>query len=60
MAANVGGYSAGELAAYERQVALSKMGLMHHQRMGMVASQAVYDGGYSGVAAQPPPPLYYQ
>ncbi|KVH94042.1 Nucleotide-binding, alpha-beta plait [Cynara cardunculus var. scolymus] len=69
--ANVGGFSAAELAAYERQVALSKMGgvqaLMHQQAqrmgmgmgMGMGASQAVYDGGYSGIAGAQPP-LYYQ
>ncbi|KAI3789952.1 hypothetical protein L2E82_02759 [Cichorium intybus] len=67
VAANVGGFSAAELAAYERQLALSKMGgvqaLMHHQAhrmgMGMAAGQAVYDGGYAGVAGGQPP-LYYQ
>ncbi len=63
-AASVPGFSAADLAAYERQLALSKMGgaqtLMHQQaqRLGAV-SQAIYDGGYPSIAATQPP-MYYQ
>lgn len=62
-AASVPGFSATDLAAYERQLALSKMGgaqtLMHQaQRLG-AASQAIYDGGYPSIAATQPP-MYYQ
>lgn len=68
------GFSAAELAAYERQIALSKMagmqGLMHPQAqhmlkqaaMGMGAagtSQAIYDGGYQNVATTQQL-MYYQ
>ncbi|CAI9100767.1 OLC1v1037934C1 [Oldenlandia corymbosa var. corymbosa] len=55
--------SATDLVAYGRQLALSKMAgaqaLMHPQgqRIG-AANQAMYDGGYAGIAAQPP--MYYQ
>ncbi|KAK4483702.1 hypothetical protein RD792_010904 [Penstemon davidsonii] len=59
------GITAADLAAYERQLALAKMGggaqaLMHQQaqRLG-VASQAIYDGGYSSIATTQPP-MYYQ
>ncbi|CAA0833887.1 Oligouridylate-binding protein 1C [Striga hermonthica] len=60
-AAEIPGFSAAELAEYERQVALSKMGaqaaLMHPQAR---PNQAVYDGmGYSGIATTQPP-FYYQ
>ncbi|KAL3747049.1 hypothetical protein ACJRO7_015912 [Eucalyptus globulus] len=63
--AHIPGFSAADLAAYERQMALSKMGgmqaLMHPQgqhilkqaAMGMGtagASQAIYDGGFPSVA----------
>ncbi|KAK3438646.1 oligouridylate-binding protein 1 isoform X2 [Eucalyptus grandis] len=63
--AHIPGFSATDLAAYERQMALSKMGgmqaLMHPQgqhilkqaAMGMGAagaSQAIYDGGFPSVA----------
>lgn len=66
MAAHMPGLSAADIAAYERQIALSKMGaaqaLMHPQgqyalkqaAMGMgsaAASQAIYDGGVQGVGA---------
>ncbi|MQL87721.1 hypothetical protein Taro_020270 [Colocasia esculenta] len=63
--APVPGLSATDLLAYERQMALSKMGagqaLMHAQSqhalkqaamgMGAGASQAIYDGGFPNVAA---------
>ncbi|KAL3830056.1 hypothetical protein ACJIZ3_018858 [Penstemon smallii] len=59
------GITAADLAAYERQLALAKMGggaqaLMHQQaqRLG-IASQAIYDGGYSSIATTQPP-MYYQ
>ncbi|KAL2457354.1 Oligouridylate-binding protein 1B [Forsythia ovata] len=56
------GLSASELLAYERQLAMSKMGaLMHAQGqdplkqssmgMGAGASQAIYDGGFQNIAA---------
>lgn len=57
--------SAADIVAYERQLALSKMGsaqaLMHPQgqRIG-AAGQAIYDvGGYPGIATTQPP-MYYQ
>lgn len=59
------GLSAADLAAYERQIALSKMGgaqaLMHQQdqRLG-AASQAIYDGGYATMPAAAQLPMYYQ
>ncbi|XP_071911254.1 oligouridylate-binding protein 1-like isoform X1 [Coffea arabica] len=62
--AHMPGFSATDLAAYERQIALSKMAgaqaLMHPQgqRIG-AASQAIYDGGYPGIATTQPP-IYYQ
>ncbi|CAN1287409.1 Oligouridylate-binding protein 1B [Linum perenne] len=57
-----GGVSAAELLAYERQLAMSKMGgvhaLMHPQGQHHLkqagaagASQAIYDGGYQNVSA---------
>lgn len=63
-APNMPGFSAADFAVYERQMALSKMGghqaLMHPQgqhalkaAMGMGAAgagQAIYDGGFPGVA----------
>ncbi|KAI3414944.1 uncharacterized protein J3R85_015636, partial [Psidium guajava] len=64
-AAHIPGFSAADLAAYERQMALSKMGgmhaLMHPQSQHMLkqaamgmggagASQAIYDGGFPSVA----------
>lgn len=68
------GLSATDLLAYERQLAISKMGgvhaaLMHPQGhhpmkpapMGMgaaAASQALYDGGFQNIAAQQL--MYYQ
>lgn len=58
------GFSAADIVAYERQLALSKMGgaqaLMHPQgqRMG-AASQAIYDVGYPGIGTAQPP-MYYQ
>ncbi|KAK6126720.1 hypothetical protein DH2020_039542 [Rehmannia glutinosa] len=62
-AAHMPGFSVGDLAAYERQLALSKIGaqaLMHPQahRFG-APSQAIYDGGYSSIATTQPP-MYYQ
>ncbi|KAF8034002.1 hypothetical protein BT93_C0317 [Corymbia citriodora subsp. variegata] len=74
MAVQMPGFSSAELAAYERQIALSKMagmqGLMHPQAqhmlkqaaMGMGAagtSQAIYDGGYQNVATTQQL-MYYQ
>ncbi|XP_038896649.1 oligouridylate-binding protein 1B-like isoform X2 [Benincasa hispida] len=72
--ASTPGLSATDLLAYERQLAISKMGgvhaaLMHPQGhhpmkqapMGMgaaAASQALYDGGFQNVAAQQL--MYYQ
>lgn len=68
------GLSAADIATYERQIALSKMGaaqaLMHQQgqyalkqaAMGMgsaAASQAIYDGGFQGVGAAQQL-MYYQ
>ncbi|KAF7134804.1 hypothetical protein RHSIM_Rhsim08G0241100 [Rhododendron simsii] len=71
----VGGLSAADLLAYERQLAMSKMGgvhaLMHPQgqhhplkqaAMGLGAagaSQAIYDGGFQNVAAAQQL-MYYQ
>lgn len=58
------GFSAADLVAYERQLALAKMGgaqaLMHQQvqRMG-AANPAIYDGGYPGIASTQPP-MYFQ
>lgn len=63
-AAQMAGFSAADIVAYERQLALSKMGgaqaLMHPQgqRLG-AASQAIYDVGYPGIATTQPP-MYYQ
>ncbi|KAL3532721.1 hypothetical protein ACH5RR_006242 [Cinchona calisaya] len=63
-AAYMPSFSAADLAAYERQLALSKMvgaqTLMHPQgqRIG-AASQAIYDGGYPSIATTQPP-MYYQ
>lgn len=53
------GFSAMDVAAYERQLAISKMALMHQQMGGAVSQGAVYDGGYPGVAATQAP-MYYQ
>ncbi|RWR79470.1 hypothetical protein CKAN_00804200 [Cinnamomum micranthum f. kanehirae] len=69
------GLSTSDLLAYERQLALSKMGsgqaaLMHHAQgqhalkqaamgMGAGASQAIYDGGFQSVAAAQQM-MYYQ
>lgn len=66
------GFSAADLALYERQLALSKMAgmqaLMHPQaqhalkQMGMGpggASQAIYDGGFPN-AATTQQLMYYQ
>ncbi|KAF5748406.1 hypothetical protein HS088_TW04G00359 [Tripterygium wilfordii] len=71
----VPGFSAGDLAAYERQIALSKMSgaqaLMHPQglhafkqaALGMgaaVANPAMYDGGFPSVATTQQQLMYYQ
>lgn len=72
--ASTPGLSATDLLAYERQLAITKMGgvhaaLMHPQGphpmkqapMGMgaaAASQALYDGGFQNIAAQQL--MYYQ
>ncbi|XP_026438748.1 oligouridylate-binding protein 1-like [Papaver somniferum] len=65
------GLSTADLLAYERQLAMSKMGgpqaaLMHHHhhqgqhaQMGMGGSQVMYDGGYPNVAAAQQL-MYYQ
>lgn len=72
-AAHMPGLSVADLSAYERQMALSKMGgvqaLMHpHGQhalkqatmgMGAGASQAIYDGGYQN-AATSQHLMYYQ
>lgn len=63
------GISATDLLAYERQLAMSKMGgvpglmgqyPLKQGSMGMAsgASQAIYDGGFQNVAAQQL--MYYQ
>lgn len=58
------GFSAADLAAYERQLALSKYAsaqlLLNSQghRLG-AATQPIYDGGYPGIATTQPP-MYYQ
>lgn len=58
------GFTAADLVAYERQIALNKLGaaqaLMNSQahRLG-AAAQHMYDGGYSNVATNQQP-LYYQ
>ncbi|KAL2251007.1 oligouridylate-binding protein 1 isoform X1 [Sesamum indicum] len=63
-AAHMPGFTAADLAAYERQLALSKMSaaqaLMNPQaqRLG-AATQAIYDSGYQGINTTQPP-LYYQ
>ncbi|KAG8380189.1 hypothetical protein BUALT_Bualt07G0167600 [Buddleja alternifolia] len=71
--ASLPGFSAAELLAYERQLAMSKLGgvhpFMHPQgqhplkqvSMGMSAgaSQAIYDGGFQNVAAAQQL-MYYQ
>lgn len=66
------GFSAADLVAYERQLALSRMGMgmgmgaqalmqpQAQQRFGAAgASQAIYDGGYPGIASTQPS-IYYQ
>ncbi|KAL6974633.1 ubiquitin-specific protease ubp1, variant 2 [Sarracenia purpurea var. burkii] len=68
-AAHMPGFSATNLVAYEHQLALSKMAggaqaLMQLQVQGQHigtagASQAIYDGGYPGIATSQPP-VYYQ
>ncbi|XP_047944473.1 oligouridylate-binding protein 1-like [Salvia hispanica] len=62
--AHMPGFTAADLVAYERQIALNKLGaaqaLMNSQahRLG-AAAQHMYDGGYSNVATNQQP-LYYQ
>ncbi|KAL2456449.1 Oligouridylate-binding protein 1C [Abeliophyllum distichum] len=62
-AAHMQGFSAADLIAYERHLALSKMGgaqalmLPQSQRIGG-ATQAIYDGGYPSIATTQPP-MYY-
>ncbi|KAI5320041.1 hypothetical protein PRUPE_7G194700 [Prunus persica] len=71
-AAQMPGFSAADLAAYERQMALSKMGgaqalmlpqgqhaLKAAMGMGAGASQAIYDGGFQNVATTQQL-MYYQ
>ncbi|KAI8565324.1 hypothetical protein RHMOL_Rhmol03G0250200 [Rhododendron molle] len=73
-AAQMPGFSAADLVAYERQLALSRMGMgmgmgmgaqalmqpQAQQRFGAAgASQAIYDGGYPGIASTQPS-IYYQ
>ncbi|CAL9027513.1 unnamed protein product [Prunus brigantina] len=71
-AAHMPGFSAADLAAYERQMALSKMGgaqalmlpqgqhaLKAAMGMGAGASQAIYDGGFQNVATTQQL-MYYQ
>nr|AFK42319.1 unknown [Lotus japonicus] len=67
--ATLPGFSATDLLAYERQLAMSKMGgvhaLMHPQgqhplkQAAIGASQAIYDGGFQNVAAAQQM-MYYQ
>ncbi|KAH6793287.1 oligouridylate binding protein 1B [Perilla frutescens var. hirtella] len=66
------GLSAADLLAYDRQLAITKMGIVHHPMhpqgqhalkqpsmgIGAGASQAIYDGGFQNVAAQHL--MYYQ
>lgn len=66
--AHVPGFTAADLAAYDRQVALSKIGAAQAQAQALMNSQAhrlgaatqqMYDAsGYSNVATTQPP-LYY-
>ncbi|KAH6817250.1 oligouridylate binding protein 1B [Perilla frutescens var. frutescens] len=62
--AHMPGFTAADLAAYERQLTLNKIGaaqaLMNQQghRLG-AATQPIYDGGYSSMGTTQPP-LYYQ
>ncbi|KAK4487414.1 hypothetical protein RD792_005954 [Penstemon davidsonii] len=63
-AAHMPGLTPADLAAYERQLALTKMvnaqALMHPQGQRLGAfNQAIYDGGYSSMASAQPP-MYYQ
>ncbi|KAL2229169.1 UNVERIFIED_CONTAM: Oligouridylate-binding protein 1 [Sesamum indicum] len=62
-AAHMPGLSAADLAAYGRQLALSKLGAQpliypQGQRLG-TATQAIYDGGFSSITTSQPP-MYYQ
>ncbi|KAL0333673.1 UNVERIFIED_CONTAM: Oligouridylate-binding protein 1 [Sesamum angustifolium] len=62
-AAHMPGFSATDLAAYGRQLALSKIGAQpliypQGQRLG-TATQAIYDGGFSSITTSQPP-MYYQ
>ncbi|KAK4432783.1 Oligouridylate-binding protein 1 [Sesamum alatum] len=61
-AAHMPGLSAADLAAYSRQLALSKIGAQplifpQGQRLG-TATQAIYDSGFSSIATSQPPPYY--
>ncbi|XP_027907695.1 oligouridylate-binding protein 1B-like isoform X2 [Vigna unguiculata] len=69
-AASLPGLSANDLLAYERQLAMSKMGSVHalmhpqgqhplKQAAAIGASQAIYDGGFQNVAAAQQM-MYYQ
>lgn len=59
VAGNMMGFTATDLAAYERQLALSKMAVMHQQMGGGGSNGGLYDGGYPGIGATQAP-MYYQ
>ncbi|GAA0168862.1 hypothetical protein LIER_23480 [Lithospermum erythrorhizon] len=58
----LGFLSSDQVAAYERQLALAKMGaaqaLMHPHAPRIAGSQPIYDGGYPGIATTQPA-IYY-
>ncbi|XP_051132246.1 oligouridylate-binding protein 1-like isoform X2 [Andrographis paniculata] len=62
--AHIPGFTAANLAAYERQLAMSKMSAaqalmtLQGQRLN-AAGQAIYDGGYASITTTQPPPMYY-
>lgn len=56
-AAHMPGFTAADLAVYERQLALSKMALMNQQQRLGAPAQPIYDA--TGYSATTQPPLYY-
>ncbi|PPS15665.1 hypothetical protein GOBAR_AA04909 [Gossypium barbadense] len=58
-AAHMPGFSAADLAAYERHMAMSKYGGAQVMSMMHPQGQAIYDGGYQNVATTQQL-MYYQ
>ncbi|XP_019456292.1 PREDICTED: oligouridylate-binding protein 1B-like isoform X2 [Lupinus angustifolius] len=65
-AATLSGFSSTDLLAYERQLAMSKMGgghalnpLMHPLKQAAIGASQIYDGGFQNVAAAQQM-MYYQ